>query len=82
MKVSFDIREKWIKFLYGADPWPENLVYAFGPAGKGEALSDADLARRRRIQKIQKLEEFGWKECQPLVTRLLGTRGKVEEAYD
>lgn len=82
MKVSLDIRERWIAFMYGEDPWPEDKVYAFGPAGQGKAIGDADLAKRRRVKEIEKLDEVGWRKCQPLVTRLLSVRGQVEEAYD
>ena len=80
MKVSVDIRQRWIQFLYGEDPWPENQVYAFGPAGECKVIGGQELANRRRVSKLETLDKIGWKACVPLVTRLLAMR-VLEEIY-
>lgn len=75
------MRQKWISFMYGEDPWPQPQTYAFGPAGEVGALRDADLLKRRRIHEIEQLDKIGWVHFQSLVTRLLTAKGTVEEAY-
>lgn len=81
MKVSFDIREKFVKFLYGDEPWAEHSAYAFGPDGETGLLSAEELGKRRRIEKIEKLDKIGWKRFQPLLSRLLSLKGTIVEAY-
>ncbi|OCT49464.1 carboxylesterase [Cladophialophora carrionii] len=81
VKVSLDIREKFVKFVYGEEPWPQHLAYAFGPDGGVGAISDEELQRRRRIAKIEQLNKLGWKRFQPLLARLLSLKGTVEEGY-
>lgn len=75
------MRQKWIAFMYGDEPWPQKETYAFGPAGEVGALKDEELLTRRRGQEIEKLDEIGWVHFQPLITRLLTAKGIVEEAY-
>ncbi|EWZ00183.1 hypothetical protein FOYG_00072 [Fusarium oxysporum NRRL 32931] len=81
VKVSFDIREKFVKFLYGDEPWAQHSAYAFGPDGETGLLSAEELGKRRRIEKIEKLDKIGWKRFQPLLSRLLSLKGTIVEAY-
>ncbi|KAJ3520048.1 hypothetical protein NM208_g13883 [Fusarium decemcellulare] len=61
MRVSVSIRQRWIAFLYGEDPWPEDQIYAFGPAGECKVIGDEELTNRRRVSKLKTLDVTGWK---------------------
>jgi hypothetical protein len=79
--VSEAMRERWVAFVYGDEPWDSTRVYAFGPSGRYGPIGSVELAQRRRIQCIESLRKIGWTRCQPLATRLMSARGVVEEAY-
>ncbi|KAF5002929.1 hypothetical protein FDECE_10484 [Fusarium decemcellulare] len=61
VRVSVSIRQRWIAFLYGEDPWSEDQVYAFGPAGECKVIGDEELTNRRRVSKLETLDVTGWK---------------------
>lgn len=50
------MREKWIEFINGEDPWPSSETVAFGPHGVFVTLSEASLRSRRRIAHLDYLE--------------------------
>ncbi|KAF5250383.1 hypothetical protein FANTH_4416 [Fusarium anthophilum] len=80
-KISIAMRENWVSFIYGRDPWEQSTAYAFGPDGGHGPIKPEELAARRRISRLEKLREIGWARCQLLVAMLMGARGIVEEAY-
>ncbi|KAG4431206.1 hypothetical protein IFR05_013313 [Cadophora sp. M221] len=79
--VGTSMRESWITFINGGDPWEQDTVYGFGPKGNCRAIKPEVLSQRRRTHCINSLREIGWSRCQPLITRLMGARGVVVEAY-
>jgi hypothetical protein len=81
MRVSGDMREKWVAFVYGEAPWDEKLVYAWGPDGRYGPVPDEQLKERRRVGCFEAVRRIGWERLQPLVTRLVEARGIVKEAY-
>ncbi|KAL7269068.1 hypothetical protein RUND412_008280 [Rhizina undulata] len=48
-KVGDDMRQKWIEFSNGIDPWDAGRVYGFGPNGECGEVSEEEFARRRRV---------------------------------
>ncbi|KAI1776939.1 Alpha/Beta hydrolase protein [Hypoxylon cercidicola] len=79
--IGSDMREKWVTFANGADPWEQRAVYSFGPGGSHGPIESEELAKRRRVSQLIQLREIGWSRCQSLMTRLMGARGVVEKAY-
>ncbi|KAL7269070.1 hypothetical protein RUND412_008282 [Rhizina undulata] len=48
-KVGDNMRQKWIEFANGIDPWDAGKVYGFGPNGECGEVSKEEFARRRRV---------------------------------
>ena len=80
MRVSEDMREKWVSFVCGESPWNEERIIAWGPDG-GTGFVDEGELKERRVGCFEEIRRIGWERLQPLVTRLVEARGIVEEAY-
>ncbi|EWZ85781.1 hypothetical protein FOWG_10876 [Fusarium oxysporum f. sp. lycopersici MN25] len=59
-RVGQAMREAWIKFVSGEEPWPEatEKYYGFGPHGSLKTLEDWEVQSRRRIGLAEKLSEM------------------------
>ncbi|KAG5758673.1 hypothetical protein H9Q72_013190 [Fusarium xylarioides] len=59
-RVGQAMREAWIKFIYGEEPWPEatQKYYGFGPHGSLKTLEDWEVESRRRLRLAEKLSEM------------------------
>ncbi|CVK95961.1 related to carboxylesterase [Fusarium mangiferae] len=59
-RVGQAMREAWIKFISGEEPWPEatDKYYGFGPHGSLKILEDWEVRSRRRIGLAEKLSEM------------------------
>ncbi|KAM5383466.1 hypothetical protein ACJZ2D_002159 [Fusarium nematophilum] len=56
-----NMREAWIKYVNGEQPWTtgSGACYAFGPHGASGAVSDGELRSRRRMAQMEQLEGMG-----------------------
>ncbi|KAG7000879.1 Lipase 3 [Fusarium oxysporum f. sp. conglutinans] len=59
-RVGQAMREAWVKFISGEEPWPEatEKYYGFGPHGSLKTLEDWEVQSRRRIGLAEKLSEM------------------------
>nr|RBQ95912.1 hypothetical protein FVER53263_08454 [Fusarium verticillioides] len=59
-RVGQAMREAWIKFIAGEEPWPEaaERYHGFGPHGTLKTLEDWEVQSRRRIGLAEKLSEM------------------------
>ncbi|KLO99222.1 Uncharacterized protein Y057_14476 [Fusarium fujikuroi] len=59
-RVGQAMREAWIKFTCGGDPWSGAMdkYYGFGPHGSIKTLEDWEVQSRRRIGLAEKLSEM------------------------
>ncbi|KAF5243541.1 hypothetical protein FANTH_8120 [Fusarium anthophilum] len=54
------MRDAWIKFIYGDEPWPvaTEKYYSFGPHGSLKTLEDWEVQSRRRVGLAEKLSDM------------------------
>ncbi|KAF5602405.1 carboxylesterase [Fusarium subglutinans] len=59
-RVGQAMREAWIKFICGGEPWSEatEKYYGFGPYGSLKTLEDWEVQSRRRVGLAEKLSEM------------------------
>lgn len=59
-RVGQAMREAWIKFICGGEPWSDTTskYYGFGPHGSLKILEDWEVRSRRRIGLAEKLSEM------------------------
>ncbi|KAI7759836.1 hypothetical protein LZL87_009159 [Fusarium oxysporum] len=59
-RVGQAMREAWIKFISGEEPWPDatDKYYGFGPHGTLKTLEDWEVQSRRRVGLAEKLSEM------------------------
>ncbi|CVL07000.1 hypothetical protein FPRO04_12101 [Fusarium proliferatum] len=59
-RVGQALREAWIKFICGGEPWSGAMdkYYGFGPHGSLKTLEDWEVQSRRRIGLAEKLSEM------------------------
>lgn len=74
VKVGQRIRQAWIDFAYGEDPWSEEKTFAFGPFGTSGELTDGEYRFRRRVHCYEKLQETDPKIYQEVNAKLAGGR--------
>ncbi|KAH7133865.1 Alpha/Beta hydrolase protein [Dactylonectria macrodidyma] len=55
-EIGQKMRERWIKFISGEDPWPSESSGVFGPHGRFEELDDVQMRTRRRGSHLMKLD--------------------------
>ncbi|KAH7118597.1 Alpha/Beta hydrolase protein [Dactylonectria estremocensis] len=55
-QVGEKMRERWIKFINGEDPWPSESSGVFGPYGRFQELDDIQIRSRRRVSHVMKLD--------------------------
>lgn len=72
--VRDKMREKWIKFCHGEDPWPSQDIYAFGPYGRCNEISQDEHEGRRRLQACHLLREVGSETYDLIFARLAAGR--------
>lgn len=49
------MREKWIRFISGEQPWQPNSYVAFGPYGTYGEVDETGLRSRRRMEQVEYL---------------------------
>lgn len=58
-KVGQAVREKYISFVNGEEPWSSKEIYGFGPSGGLAELSDEQVQSRRRTKALETIRELG-----------------------
>lgn len=58
-KVGQGVRQKYIAFVNGEEPWSTGSTYGFGPAGNSGEVSDEQVRSRRRTKALETIREVG-----------------------
>ncbi|KAK6072221.1 cytochrome p450 [Seiridium cupressi] len=53
-RTGKQMREKWIQFINGKDPWDPRVYAAFGPYGAYEELAQSAVKSRRRMEQASR----------------------------
>lgn len=73
--VGQAMRERWIQFVSGGEPWPVDRRFAYGPLGESKEIDEAQFAARRRVQHCKELKEAGIGVYLPILFAL--TAGRI-----
>ncbi|PYH42293.1 putative carboxylesterase [Aspergillus saccharolyticus JOP 1030-1] len=65
--VSQEMRERWIRFANGSQPWSDERRFAFGPFGECKEIDEVQFAARRRVEHLRALREAGMGVYMPIV---------------
>ncbi|RAL15772.1 putative carboxylesterase [Aspergillus homomorphus CBS 101889] len=65
--VGQEMRDRWISFVNGREPWSEGRRFAFGPFGESKQITEEQFAARRRVKHMQVLREAGMRVYMPIV---------------
>lgn len=68
------MREKFIDFIIGRDPWQQEKVAAFGPYGMYQTLDNTELNTRRRVQHLELLRNIETSLLDQVFLELAGGR--------
>lgn len=73
--VGKEMRNRWIQFVSGENPWSEEHRYAYGPFGECKEIDELQFAARRRVEHCQVLQEVGISTYMPIIASL--TAGRI-----
>lgn len=73
--VGKEMRQRWIRFVNGDDPWSPDRRFAFGPVGECKEINEVQFAARRRVEHCEVLKEAGPSAYMPIVFAL--TAGRI-----
>ncbi|KAJ5329656.1 Carboxylesterase type B [Penicillium brevicompactum] len=73
--VGKEMRQRWIRFINGENPWSADRRFAFGPVGECKEFDEVQFAMRRRVEHCKVLKEAGPSACMPIVFAL--TAGRI-----
>jgi carboxylesterase type B len=73
--VGKEMRQRWIQFICGGDPWSVDRRFAFGPVGECKEIDQMQFAARRRVEHCKVLKEAGSGAYMPIVFAL--TAGRI-----
>jgi carboxylesterase type B len=73
--VGKEMRQRWIRFVNGDEPWSEHQRFAFGPVGECKEIDEIQFADRRRVEHCKVLKEAGAGAYMPIVFAL--TAGRI-----
>lgn len=73
--VGKEMRQRWIRFINGENPWSADRRFAFGPVGECKELDEVQFAMRRRVEHCKVLKEAGPSAYMPIVFAL--TAGRI-----
>ncbi|KAM5353421.1 hypothetical protein ACJ41O_000071 [Fusarium nematophilum] len=76
-RVSSEMQQKWIEFVYGENPWKPEEPFAFGPLGECRAVDDHGLRARRRCRHVDALKDVGLEKVNAVVRALANGRGSL-----
>lgn len=69
-QVGVTLRENWIKFVNGEEPWSKEKIFTYGPEAKTAELTKDEAIPRRRQKHFAVLEEIGHEKCNEVFMRL------------
>lgn len=69
------MRDKWIDFIYGRDPWNEEKIFGFGPQDSSGEIHEEGMCTRRRVEIWHLLDAVGNVELGRIVGEL--TSGRI-----
>ena len=58
LKMSEDLRRRFIEFVNGDEPWDRSLTCAFGPHGQVQEINKDGVRARRRMSHISELKKM------------------------
>jgi carboxylesterase type B len=73
--VGQEMRNRWIRFVYGENPWSEEHRYAYGPCGECKEINETQFAARRRVEHCKVLQEASVSSYMPIIASL--TAGRI-----
>ncbi|CAL5873113.1 uncharacterized protein PFLUO_LOCUS7382 [Penicillium psychrofluorescens] len=73
--VGREMRQRWIRFVNGENPWSVESRFAFGPLGECREINEDQFADRRRVNHCKALQEAGIDVYLPIVFAL--TAGRI-----
>ncbi|OJK04346.1 hypothetical protein ASPACDRAFT_20809 [Aspergillus aculeatus ATCC 16872] len=65
--VGREMRERWVRFANGTQPWSKARRFAFGPLGECQEINEEQFAARRRVEHLRVLREAGMGVYMPIV---------------
>jgi carboxylesterase type B len=69
-RTGQNLREKWIDFVQGDEPWPSDSYAAFGPHGMFQQLDEIGVKSRRRTAQVEFLKNMHVSEVDPVFNAL------------
>jgi hypothetical protein len=72
--VGREMRDRWVRFVHGEEPWDEKHRFAFGPQGKCGEIGEDEYAVRRRVRHFEILREMGPTRLWPIFRQLAAGR--------
>jgi carboxylesterase type B len=73
-RAASKLRESWLTFVHGEDPWVSDVRYSFGPFGRCGEVGEAEYRTRRRVQCFEHLRSLGIEKCRQVSGRLAAGR--------
>ncbi|OOQ88570.1 carboxylesterase [Penicillium brasilianum] len=73
--VGQEMRNRWIRFVHGENPWSEEHRYAYGPFGECKEINETQFAARRRVEHCKVLQEASISSYMPIIASL--TAGRI-----
>jgi carboxylesterase type B len=73
--VGQEMRQRWIQFINGNEPWNSGRRFAFGPVGECKEIDEAQFASRRRVEHCKVLKKAGASVYMPIIFAL--TAGRI-----
>lgn len=73
--VGQEMRQRWISFVSGKEPWSVDRRFAYGPLGECKEIDETQFAVRRRVEHCRVLKEAGIGAYLPILAAL--TAGRI-----
>ena len=73
-RVGSRLRDTWLTFINGGDPWPSSEVWGFGPLGRCGEVDEAEYRARRRVHCFHHLRSLGTLTCRQISGKLAAGR--------
>lgn len=73
--VGQEMRQRWISFVSGKEPWSVDQRFAYGPLGECKEIGETQFAVRRRVGHCRVLKEAGMEVYLPILAAL--TAGRI-----
>ncbi|KAJ5239074.1 Carboxylesterase type B [Penicillium chermesinum] len=73
--VSKEMRQRWVRFVAGDEPWAVDKRFAYGPLGECREIDESEFAFRRRVSHCRVLQQAGSSVYMPIMAAL--TAGRI-----